>query len=118
MNRIAVVALPAFLGACDSRPPAAAPIAAVEAVCLGEPAVSPYLITMVVGDTAVVTMSVPTCTGLGSAVIWTSSNRAVASVDSAKGVVHGLAVGLATVTAKLVSDPSVSGSAVVRVNAR
>jgi hypothetical protein len=118
-NRIVVVtALAAILGACDSRPPTAAPIAAVEVGCLGEPSVSPPVIRMSVGDTAVVSIHVPTCTGLGSSVTWTSSDKAVASVDSAKGVVRALAVGLASVTAKLVSDPTVSASAVVQVSAR
>jgi len=80
--------------------------------------VSPATITMVVGDSASLTASPGNCVTASFSVKWQSSNSAIVSVDSAKGVVHALAVGQASVTAKETADPTVSGSAAVQVNAR
>ena len=117
-DRIVVVAFAAILGACDSTRHAAAPIDSVAVGCVGEVTVSPPTIKMFIGDTAVVTVRFATCEAKGSSVTWSSSNMAVASVDSATGVVRALAAGQVSVVAKLVSDPTESGSAVVQVNSR
>jgi uncharacterized protein YjdB len=80
--------------------------------------VSPSSITMLVGDSASLAATPGSCAPASFSVKWQSSNSAVVSVDSARGVVHALAVGQASVTAKEVADPAVSGSAAVQVNAR
>jgi uncharacterized protein YjdB len=80
--------------------------------------VSPPSVTMLVGDSASLTATPGSCAPASFAVRWQSSNSAVVSVDSARGVVHALAAGQASVTAKEVADPAVSGSAAIQVNAR
>jgi len=52
--------------------------------------------------------------GVDDTVIWTTSDPAVATV-TARGVVTGVEVGTATITATLASDPSISASATVTV---
>lgn len=120
-NRIAalaaVAAIVAIQATCDSTSPPAAPMTSVGFVCIGDPTVSPPTIKMFIGDTAVVTMHMG-CADQSSSLTWRSSNMAVALVDSVRGVIRALAVGSATVTATLVSNPAVSGSAVVQVNSR
>ena len=83
--------------------------------------VQPASISMLVGDVVqLIAVAPPPCGGASQLpkVRWTSSNRAVASVDSLRGTVRGLAVGQATIIVSDVNDPNVKGAAAVQVNAR
>jgi len=107
--------------ACDS---ADQEIAAVAPGCgsenFAEVVVTPASLLLLVGDSTVVTAKAALCSTLPVpfAVTWSSSNQAVASVDSLSGRVRALAPGQGTIIATIVGDSLVKGAAAVQVNAR
>jgi uncharacterized protein YjdB len=121
LSRLLAVIGAAVVVGCDS-PVRTPEIAAAEpGGCLvGGVTVSPATLALSVGDTARFAAKVNACPGqiLSSAVKWRSSNRAIVSVDSASGLAQAVALGQASVTAILASNASISGAAVVQVNAR
>ena len=119
---LAVIGAAVVVLGCDSPAVGTPQIGAPEpGGCLvGGVTVSPATLTLTVGDTARFAAKVNPCPGqtLSSTVKWRSSNRAIVSVDSVSGLVQAVALEQASVTALLASDASISGSAVVQVNAR
>ncbi len=79
--------------------------------------VSPATTAIRVGDTQAFTATVAADAGISTAVTWTSTNPAVASI-SATGVVSGVSVGSTTVRATSVADPLFSTTAAVTVSAQ
>ena len=78
--------------------------------------VNPISASILVGATAQFVASVDADPGATRNTTWSSSNPAVATVNS-DGLVTGVAAGVATVTATATADVSVSGSASVTVTA-
>jgi uncharacterized protein YjdB len=104
----------AALAACGDdvsiTPPAVIPAAVVGVT------VSPASLTLKVGESATLGVSVETTGGAGSGVTWTSSTPAVATV-SATGGVTAVAAGNTTVRATSTVDNTKSGAAQVTVTA-
>ena len=81
---------------------------------------SPASLTLVMGGTAVLVERIDACLATDpthGAIRWTSSDTTVAHVDST-GLVLGVAVGQAIMTASLVIDPTVKAAAAVSVVAQ
>ena len=120
MRFVRVLPLVGLLGlACDSN--AAATVSGIGVDCVGLGVrVSPASVAMVIGDSAQLSAAAPTCGALPVpfAVSWTSSNAAVATVDSAGGKVRAVAAGQATIIASVIGDAPVKGAAVIQVNPR
>jgi len=95
MRRISLFVLVALTAACSGDGPStpAAPTVATVSV-------SPATASVVAGLTTTLTASVRDASGtaMGTAVAWSSSNTAIATVGSG-GVVTGVAAGMATITA-------------------
>ncbi len=79
--------------------------------------VSPAATAIRVGDSQAFTASVSADAGISTAVQWTSTNPAVASV-SATGVVVGVSVGSTTVRATSVADAKFTATATITVSAQ
>jgi len=80
--------------------------------------VSPPSANMNVGDKVTFAASVDADAGVTNrTVTWSSSNPAVATVDATTGAAEAKAAGTASIIAKSVADPNVSGAAVVTVAA-
>jgi M6 family metalloprotease-like protein len=108
----------AFLAACGggdspSAPPTPtpAPTPTVVSVTVTAPA------TLTVGGTATATAAVQVTNGASTAVTWSSSNDAVATVSSA-GLITALAPGAVTIRATSTATPSISGTASLTVQPR
>lgn len=84
--------------------------------CLTSITVSPPTVSVLVGDVYTLAVNGSGC-GKQSAPTfrWSSSNSALASVDSISGSVHALVVGDVTIIAAATDDPNVKGAALVRV---
>jgi len=80
-------------------------------------AVSPSTISLLVGDQARLVSTVSREPEASGAVVWTSSDARVASVDLS-GQVSALAAGVAVITATSTHDPNRKGAATVTVTAR
>jgi len=78
--------------------------------------VSPEIGLVDVGSTLALTPTVVAGAGVSTAINWTSSNPAVATV-SATGLVTGVAVGTATITARSVANFTVTASVPITVDA-
>jgi len=78
--------------------------------------ITPSSLAIGVQQQGALAASVSVENGVSTALNWTSSDPTVVSV-SANGVVTGFALGVVTVTATLVADPNVRGTAVVSVTA-
>ncbi len=78
--------------------------------------VFPVNSTINVGDNQQFTVSVLPANATDPSVIWSTSNAGIASIDS-NGNVTGAGAGTATITATSVSDPGVSNSTGITVNA-
>jgi hypothetical protein len=112
-----------FLGATNPTMPtqcaAAATVVTNPAPVLTSVTVAPLTANVNVGATTPLVASPLDQFGLafvGSAVAWTSSNAAVASVNSASGVVTGVTAGTATITATAVSGAiSKTGTSAITV---
>ena len=104
---LVAIVFAATLAACDSVTPTVASTA-VSCDQLGV-RVSPATVTMVVGDSAILSAAAPTCASLPVpfSVTWRSSNQAIASVDSLSGRVHALTLGQASIIASVVGDTQV-----------
>jgi uncharacterized protein YjdB len=76
--------------------------------------VSPTSFSLQTGQTRTVTATVSADNGVSTAVTWTSSNPAVATVNSS-GLVTAVGIGSATITATSVADGTRSASATVSV---
>lgn len=70
---------------------------------------------LLVGETDAIMFSVFPATSTTNAMIWSSSNPAVVSVDS-NGVMHGVAVGTAVITAKAKDSGTASAQLTVNVS--
>ena len=108
----------AFLAACGggdspSAPatPTPAPTPTVVSVTVTAPA------TLTVGGTATATAAVQVANGASTAVTWSSSNDAVATVSSA-GLITALAPGAVTIRATSTANPTISGTASLTVQPR
>jgi uncharacterized protein YjdB len=80
-------------------------------------AVSPANPAVTVGEAVQLTADVSAVNGASTAVTWSTSNAAIATVSSS-GQVQGVAVGSATITATSTFDATKSGTAAVTVNPR
>jgi len=78
-------------------------------------AVTPDSVTLSAGATQQFSAAVTIEAGLGTSVVWTSSDTAVATVDST-GLVTAVADGYATITATSVTDPTRRGNGYVTVS--
>ena len=107
------VALLAIIGACgggESGGPGPDNTPRVSAV-----SVSPSPATVAVGATTQLNANVTAVNGAPTSVTWGSSNPAIATV-STSGLVQGVAVGSATITATSTFDGTKSGNTTVTVN--
>jgi hypothetical protein len=117
---LGVAASLAALAACDD----------VEILCVYSPvalATMPQQITVAPGDSAVITATIPSrqwtdCEGrthtVRNAVVWSSSNAAVAAVaplDSLRARVFGVARGQTTIIAAIADEPDLKGASAVIV---
>ena len=103
------------LAACDGSAPIAAAIDAPVTGCIGNATVSPASATLRVGDTLRARASLSSCSVAGRPTVqWTTSNAAVARVDST-GLVLARAQGLATIVASLSAEPAVKSAMAVNV---
>lgn len=71
---------------------------------------------LLVEGTTTLTGTISPLAPTNSALTWSSSAPSIASVNASTGAVSALAVGVVTITATSVSNPSVSGSFVLSVN--
>jgi len=79
-------------------------------------AITPAAPTVIVGQNVPLTATVTVVGGASTAVTWTTSNASIASVTAA-GVLTGVAVGNANITATSVADPTKSATVPVVVSA-
>jgi M6 family metalloprotease-like protein len=91
--------------------PTPAPTPTVVSVTVTAPA------TLTVGGTATATAAVQVANGASTAVTWSSSNDAVATVSSA-GLITALAPGAVTIRATSTANPTISGTASLTVQPR
>ncbi len=77
--------------------------------------VSPATLALTVGGTGTLAAELVADAGVDTALTWTSSDAAIASVSSA-GVVTAVAPGTATITVASVAAPAITASATVTVN--
>jgi trimeric autotransporter adhesin len=81
-------------------------------------AVTPATASVGVGGTTTFTATVTADASANTSVTWQSSNPAVASINRTTGVVTGVAIGSATITATSVEDNNRTASATVTVSSR
>lgn len=77
-------------------------------------AVTPAPSSVIIGETVQLSVDVTTVSGASEDVTWSSSDETIATVDQ-DGLVTGVAIGAATITATSVATPSVSGSSALTV---
>ena len=77
-------------------------------------AVTPAPSSVIIGDTVQLAADVTAVSGASEDVTWSSSDETIATVDQ-DGLVTGVAIGAATITATSVATPGVSGSSALTV---
>ncbi len=105
------------LSSCGANP------ASVECADVPVVTIQPDQIFIQVGDTLTISAQFgPICPGVpgqrAGVFFWQSGNKAIVTIDSLTGRLHGLTAGQTTITATDTLDRSLKGTALVQVQAR